>query len=106
MKLVMLATCCALLASPAAAQNVLDTLNRALGGAQQETRQDRGGDYRGAAEEDGRLPRDAQGRVDVRAMDDRQLADYQDRLERRGRHIAQELEVTEDEMRRRNLSRR
>ena len=106
MKLASLATCCALVAFPAAAQqDILDTLNRALG-AQEEPRESGRDDYRRGAEEDGRRSGDARDQVDIRAMDDRQLTEHQERLERQARYIARELEDTEDEMQRRNLSRR
>ena len=92
MKQALFAACCALAAFPAYAQqqpNVLDTLNKALGGSQEQSRE-----------------RDGDRRADVRNMEDRELVAYRDRLEREGRSIARELEDAEDEMRRRNISRR
>lgn len=92
---------------PAVAQQqqspVLDTLNRALGAPQPRSATD---DYRRASSEDERLPRDSQGHVDIRRLDDRDLMEYRDRLNRRGRYIASELRDTEDEIQHRGLERR
>lgn len=111
MKLAPLALAGVLAGFPALAQqpNVLDTLKGALGGMQQQPQQRESpsrDDYQRSVQQDESLPRDAQGRVNIRAMDNRQLTEYRDSLERRGRYISQELDATDDEMRRRNLSRR
>jgi hypothetical protein len=96
-----------LLAGPAFAQQqqsppILDTLNRALGNQPQDNRSY--DDYRQSANRDQQLPRDQQGRVDIQRLSDRDLEDYDQRLNDRGRYIASELRDTQAEMQRRGLS--
>jgi hypothetical protein len=97
-----------LLAVPAFAQQqqsppILDTLNRALGNQPPQDNRSYD-DYRQSANRDQQLPRDQQGRVDIRRLSDRDLQDYDQRLSDRGRYIASELRDTQDEMQRRGLS--
>jgi hypothetical protein len=98
-----------LTAAPALAQQsgggstILDTLNRALNQPGTQSGRSSGDDYRRSTQQDDNLPRDRNGNVDISRLNDNDLVQYNDTLERRGRYLASELRDTQQEIQRRGL---
>jgi len=106
MRLAAIAVCATLAAFPAMAQqnggnSVLNSLEGALNQLNQRGGQSSGTDSQPI--ETRNLPRDQNGRVDVRRLSDDQLRQYDEQLTRHGRSIAQDLRDAEREMQARNM---